>query len=127
MNLYEDSYEAAIESVYFEEPYDPAYEYGDEGECPELPEGDGTWRLGNDWKGHGKTDGYFVAMTQGDYDFEVDAEYGDLVGKWTDTVTGITHIDRVDWFPLLENAKRAGREYNQLAIWDIANGEEIRL
>lgn len=102
-------------------------DYLNEDEAPALPEGDGTWRLGLGWEDHGYTHGYFVAMTQGDYDWEEDAEYGELVGKWTDHETGVTHIDRVDWFPHRETAVRAGRTWEQLAIWDIAAGEEIRL
>lgn len=125
-DMYEYMMEQHNEAVYFEEDYDPAYDY-DEGEPPALPEGDGTWRLGNGWEDHGKTDGYFVAMTQGDYDWEVDAEYGELVGKWWDHETGVTHIDRVDWYPERESAEAAGREYDQIAIWDIAAGKEIRL
>lgn len=125
-NFYEDMMEARLEAEYFEPDYDPAYDYEGEGECPMLPEVDGTYLLGNGWEDSGKTTGFWVAMTDGDYDYESDAEYGEYVGRWT-SPEGVVAIDRVDWFPHKQTAVRAGRAYNQRAIWDIAAGKAIFL
>lgn len=124
-NFYEDMMEARLEAEYFEPDYDPAYD-DYEGECPMLPEVDGTYRLGNGWEDPGKTTGFWVGLTDGDYDYESDAEYGEYVGRWTDP-EGKVAIDRVFWYENELTARSVGREYNQRAIWDIAAGKAIFL
>lgn len=49
------------------------------------------------------------------------------IGVWTDTETNITYIDRSYHFYRKETAIDFGNLYNQIAIWDCANKEEIRL
>ncbi len=51
----------------------------------------------------------------------------DTVGRWTDTETGLVHLDMGDIYAGVHYAKLAGRARNELAVWDLANGEEIRL
>ena len=52
-------------------------------------------------------------------------EPGEIVGVWTDE--GITYIDRSYHFIRKEVAIDFGNLYEQKAIWDCANREEIRL
>lgn len=46
-------------------------------------------------------------------------------GSWVDE--GYLHIDAVDIYLNRENAIHAGIMRNQISIWDIEKGEEIRL
>ena len=54
------------------------------------------------------------------------SDHGELVGVWVDD-TGKVWVDRVWHYPELEEALEVARINNQLAIWDNANGKEIRL
>lgn len=52
---------------------------------------------------------------------------GDYVGVWTDTETGITHIDRAHHVTTANSAQRLGIVFGQLAVWDCRNACEIPL
>ena len=54
---------------------------------------------------------------------------GRFWGAWVDNSSGreMVYFDIAEQVDDLEEAKRLGRERNQLAIWDVANGVEIRL
>lgn len=49
------------------------------------------------------------------------------LGYWRDSETGLYHLDGVDHFNTLGWATLKGRDRKEIAIWDIANGREIRL
>ena len=55
----------------------------------------------------------------------MDIQTGEAVGVWTSE--GITYIDRSYHFIRKEVAIDFGNLYNQKAIWDCENKEEIRL
>lgn len=71
------------------------------------------------------TKGYWVAYEQ--VASIEDTKHGELVGVWTDTKTGRVFVDRVWHYPELTEALEVARINNQLAIWDNANGVEVRL
>lgn len=52
---------------------------------------------------------------------------GVYLGTWIDTETDTVYFDASEHFTDRTEAMRVGRLRNELAIWDIANGEEIRL
>ncbi len=51
----------------------------------------------------------------------------DYYGVWTDKETHVVYIDGSDHYESLEDALRFAAERDEIAIWDIAGGEEIRL
>ena len=51
----------------------------------------------------------------------------DCFGAWYDNETGITYIEPVLILNDIHQAKELGRLYNQIAIYDLSNGVEIRL
>lgn len=57
----------------------------------------------------------------------MEAEPGEHIGIWTDTNTSITYVDRSYHFYRLETAVAVGKAFDQLAIWDCAKRESIRL
>ncbi len=124
-NFYEDRAAELNEARYFEAPFDEDADF----EVAELPEEDGTYRLtATGWK---RTEdiyryGYWVGMTQGDFD-PSEAGLGEFVGRWTDPETGTVYIDQSMWVSDFTLALKTGAEYEQLAIWDISAGREIRL
>ena len=59
-------------------------------------------------------------------EFVLDAPDGSMVGFWFDGDTGACYVDVVDHVILEEFAKSVGRARGELAIWDVANAEEIR-
>jgi hypothetical protein len=63
------------------------------------------------------------AMTQA-FTSKVHSRY---VGWWTDSESGLLYIDATDWFPSLATATAVGRSRGEIAIFDIAAGEEVRL
>jgi hypothetical protein len=52
---------------------------------------------------------------------------GDHFGSWWDGTTGKIHIDVVSFIADRNAAIHLGRERGEIAIWDSAAGEEIRL
>ena len=68
--------------------------------------------------------GYWVAETELDL---ADVKSGDVIGIWTDTDTGKVWVDRSRFFTELDTALFWAKQWNQLAIWDNANGVEVRL
>jgi hypothetical protein len=48
------------------------------------------------------------------------------VGGWTDKDSGKTYLDVSENIRDRERAVQAGRERNQIAIWDVGKGEEVR-
>lgn len=55
----------------------------------------------------------------------MEVEPGETVGVWTDN--NITYVDRSYHFYRLETAVAFGKLFDQLAIWDCAKRESIRL
>lgn len=51
----------------------------------------------------------------------------DYYGVWTDQEDGAVYIDGVNHYESLEEALLWASEREEIAIWDIARGEEIRL
>lgn len=49
------------------------------------------------------------------------------LGSWIDTETGTVWIDASEHYTDRTEAMRVAAERGELAIWDIANAEEIRL
>ena len=56
-------------------------------------------------------------------------ENGMHFGGWLDTKTGLWYWDAIQLFPIgqLKEAKEYGEGQHQIALWDLANGVEIRL
>lgn len=52
---------------------------------------------------------------------------GKTFGAWLDTETGFTHLDVVTVLSDREEAERLGRKHQEIAIFDIGTGTEIRL
>jgi len=48
-------------------------------------------------------------------------------GVWADEETGKVYIDAVDWTYDLVAALTVGRNRGEIAVWDIAQGAEIRI
>lgn len=48
-----------------------------------------------------------------------------LMGTWVED--GIVHAEASEWFACLGRALKAGREREQISIWDVQAGREIRL
>jgi hypothetical protein len=65
--------------------------------------------------------GSFVAQHAG-----VLATPGAHIGGWTDKETGLTHLDISHNIPTRPAAIQAGRERNQIAIYDVKRNKEIR-
>jgi len=129
---HEDMHRQMLDDQYWEPDEGDGSSY--DWEPPQLPDADGTYTLGGAghlqyvWVPAEQTTGYWAAYTQGEYDIE--AEYGNMsffVGKWTDPETNTVHIDGTCWFDDLREAEGFGRMHDQIAIWDIAAGKEIRL
>ena len=49
------------------------------------------------------------------------------VGVWTDGATGAVHVDVNDIISDLDAAVRTAQERREIAIWDLAGNEEIRM
>lgn len=48
------------------------------------------------------------------------------VGWWTDQETGKLYLDGTDWIESEFTASQLGRLREEIAIWDIGNGRELR-
>jgi len=48
-------------------------------------------------------------------------------GVWTDSEDGKVYFDAVSHFRTLQASLFVGRQRGEIAIWDIANGKEIRV
>jgi hypothetical protein len=68
--------------------------------------------------------GYWVGITEADL---ASVYTGHLVGVWRDKDTGKTWVDVVEYRESLGDAVELARHHNQIAIWDNANGVEVRL
>lgn len=68
--------------------------------------------------------GYWVAESETSLDNILS---GDVIGIWTDKDTDKTWLDKSRYFDKLDTALFWAKQWNQLAIWDNANGMEIRL
>lgn len=66
-------------------------------------------------------------LDRGDVEAFVAGNLSDFVGWWADSQTGRIHIDDVEWVAALPLAERVGRARGEIALWDIAEGREIRL
>lgn len=49
------------------------------------------------------------------------------VGWWTDSETGSLWVDGSDWYQSLSAALSTARMRGEIAIFDVANGKEIRV
>lgn len=49
------------------------------------------------------------------------------VGFWVDTETGLVYVDLVDWFKSERDALHLARVRGEIAVWDIANAQEVRV
>jgi hypothetical protein len=57
----------------------------------------------------------------------LDIEPMEYVGIWTDTDTNITYVDRSHHFIKKQTALDLAKHWEQLAIWDCANQDEVRV
>lgn len=48
-------------------------------------------------------------------------------GVWVDSEDGKVYVDAVQWCATRQNAIIIGRERNEIAVWDVRKGEEIRV
>ena len=69
-------------------------------------------------------DGYWVAERELD---KSELESGMVVGVWTDSETGKVYLDKTRLVRNLTKATMYATLWNQIAIWDNANMEEIRI
>ena len=69
-----------------------------------------------------KVGGYWVAFEETTLD---DVAAGDVVGVWTDNLTGKVWIDKSMYVEDLATAMTLGRTYNQKAIYDIVNSQVL--
>ncbi|WP_148311580.1 hypothetical protein [Amycolatopsis japonica] len=53
-------------------------------------------------------------------------EPGKVFGAWRDSETGITHLDVSTVVADSDKALTLAREHGEIAVWDYANGAEIR-
>lgn len=49
------------------------------------------------------------------------------IGWWTDPGTGKVWVDQSEWYPFLADARREAAYRGEIAFWDIARGEEVRV
>ena len=84
-------------------------------------------------------DGYYVGgrfaplvfdsineVDRGEIAWWVGQHHSMYYGVWTDSETGKVYVDGVSYFVGKHYALAVGRGRNELAIWDIENGVEIR-
>jgi len=71
-----------------------------------------------------KISGYWVAYEETTLD---KLTTGDIVGVWTDNLTGKVWIDKSMHIEDLTMAMSFGKLYKQEAIYDIANNREVRI
>lgn len=50
-----------------------------------------------------------------------------FAGWWVDSETGKVYVDAVQWYQSEYTARAIGKIRGEIAIWDLAKGEEIRL
>lgn len=68
--------------------------------------------------------GYWVAESETTLG---DVQTNDVIGVWTDTDTGKVWVDKSRYFDNLDTALFWAKQWGQIAIWDNANGVEVRL
>jgi hypothetical protein len=66
-------------------------------------------------------------VTYGQVDNWLKSNPSEFYGSWLDMETGLLHIDAVDIVEDRYAAYGLAAERRELAIWDVANGREIRL
>ena len=71
-----------------------------------------------------KISGYWVALEEVELS---KVKPGEIVGVWTDQLTGKVWIDRSMHVEDLTTAEFIGKLYSQEAIYDIVNKKELRL
>ena len=55
----------------------------------------------------------------------MDIQSGEIVGLWENE--GLTYVDRSYHFEDIDEATEAAKVFDQIAIWDCANSEDIRV
>jgi hypothetical protein len=72
---------------------------------------------------------YGMIMKWVNANFKLATQANIFVGGWIDTETNTAYIDLSEHFPedMRENAMFAGKQNNEIAIWDLGEGKEIRL
>ena len=88
-----------------------------------LPDGTYLYQDGN-FHPIVMNDGYWVAEKA---IFPSELESGMVVGSWTDTETGEVYFDKVRLVRNLTKATMYATLWKQIAIWDNAKQEEIRI
>ena len=66
-------------------------------------------------------------LDRGDLAWFVGTTNARFFGVWKDTETGDIYFDAVTWITGLGEALYVAAERGEIAIWDIQNGEEIRV
>jgi hypothetical protein len=92
----------------------------------ELPTQDGTYVLTTDGLARlNLTQGYVVAV--GALEDVSKLAVGALAGRWLDTETHIVYWDNVIVLSALADALDLAARLGELAVWDNANAQEIRV
>lgn len=90
---------------------------------------DGTYTLAEDGSIRdalaGVASGFVVAT--GAVAMESDVVPGSTFGRWEDSATGVVYWDHVKVYTDRAEAMDAGIRAGEIAIWDVANSQEIRL
>ena len=69
----------------------------------------------------------FVSLDAPEVARYVDGLPTDFAGWWVDRDDGKIYVDAIEWCASEFTACQVGRKYNEIAVWDIRRGEEIRL
>jgi hypothetical protein len=69
-------------------------------------------------------DGYWVAERE---ITRSEVQDGMVIGLWTDKATGKVYLDKVRLVRNVTRATQLATLWNQIAIWDNSNQEEIRI
>lgn len=90
---------------------------------------DGTYRLDFDNVVRNAVadikEGFVVGM--GALENIFDIKPSETFGRWTDTETGQVYWDKVEILTDEQQALQAARERQEIAIWDLAHNQEIRV
>lgn len=69
----------------------------------------------------------FEQVDRGELAWWIGNNEASFYGVWADEETGKIYFDGSSWVFDLHSALAVGKARNEIAIWDIANGEEIRV
>jgi hypothetical protein len=79
-------------------------------------------------KGHNSL-AYQMIMQWMSHNFSLATRTNTFLGGWIDTETCTMYVDLSEHFPsdMEQNAMAAAKEREEIAIWDLEKGEEIRI